>query len=268
MSDDALVENLSKAAERYAFRHSAALVFSVATDDVRLGSATCVEIGCRFLLATAGHNFDDVTQDEMMQVIPPNGWSEIPIPVLGRQAADYQNGNAGDVGWIEIDAEIARAHGLQAIPIKSIELDEEIDPKHLYLAHGLPAARTTHRLVGRTRELSLTSVGYLTLPPERPVEHTDETILLDYGTTAFGADGKVIPLSHPCGMSGGGIWSVTRGHEASVWSPEKCSFIGIIRGFRKSESLLAAVPVRRWLEFVLETLPDLRNDIPQLVETR
>jgi hypothetical protein len=207
-----LGSHVSAAVESYAKWHSAALVLFFAENHVEVGSATCVQFGDRFLLATAAHNIAELDSEDI-RIVAPLSTSEAWLPIASR---NWRLEDLLDVGWLEITETVALSSGLSFIDAEMLAPFEEPTPESLYLAQGIPAELSSAS--GRT--ISLTSLAYMTIPVEPGSTAPHLEIVLDYS-------GSESPLPIPEGMSGGGIWSIQNNFDLQVWAPENSRLVGI-----------------------------------------
>ena len=257
---DTITHHVSQAMEGHARRHSAALVVIRARDDISLGSATCFQIGSRFLLATAAHNLDKIEGKKELRVCPPMAHTDSTVPVVASHGRDERDDGSRDVAWIELASDIATGVGLTPLTLDNVLPCHSPDASSLYLVCGLPAKRTAVSEAPSRRTISLVSVGYLTLPTNQRDIEDDVELWLEYEKTAMGNNGEVT-LTAPHGMSGGGIWRVQNPPLSELFDPAACPFVGIVRGYRQREKALIGVQVQHWLDLVAEDFPELRQKI-------
>lgn len=250
-----LGSQVSAAVEQYARRHSAALLLFHAKDHVDVGSATCVAIGGRFFVATAAHNFGDNIPPESIRVVAPYSASEDWLPIA---RVGFVDSHHPDVGFLEIDPNVARRSGLKFLFLESIGPFEKPGPDSLYLAEGIPAALTSTK----QSTISLTSLGYMTIPAETEAlkhEYDPEMeLLLEYS-------GAQYPLPPPHGMSGGGVWRIPNELQPMVWTPESSKLVAVVRCFWPQSNHLAAVRIEHWLQLIRNHYPDLAEGIGSLL---
>jgi hypothetical protein len=144
-----LGSHVSSAVESYAKRHSAALVLFFAENHVEVGSATCVRIGERFLLATAAHNIAELGSEDI-RIVAPLSTSEAWLPIASR---NWRLEGQLDVGWLEVTGAVASNSGLAFIDADEMLAPfEEPSSDSLYLVQGIPAELLTILLVMPHRE--------------------------------------------------------------------------------------------------------------------
>ena len=238
------------AMERYAVRHSASLVLFTSDTRVELGSATCIAIGGKYFLATAGHNLESV-DNEAIRIVANQTTSDRWMPILGKNWVK----EAGiDVGWVEIETDAARKSKLTFLQIESLGTFEKPCLRSLYLIQGLPAELSNVK----ERKISLASLGFMTIPAEPDGVsydyNPDVEIILEYSDSDY-------PLPIPKGMSGGGVWAIPNDLEPLVWSPEKSRLVGIVKTWREKSKHLAAVKIEHWLELVGSDFPELAKEV-------
>lgn len=234
-------------------RFSAGLVFFFGTGGVDLGSAIAVKVGHRHFLATAGHNLDGIPSDRDIHIVPAQTSRAEWLPFVARNATRDRGPGAADVGWIELEADTARASGLRFLETDAISRGSRWRSR--YLIHGLPAGLATHGLHARGRIIHLTSLALMTRSVTRAPENdlAAPDLKLRYESR--------LPPAH--GLSGGGVWEIPR--QGSTGSPR---LAGIVRHWDRRAGTLAGAPIQRWLELVREDFSDLREVVDRLLAGR
>lgn len=213
------------------------------------GSATCVEIGARWFLATAAHNIDHIVADENLRLLPRGERSHSGIPFVRRshpRSAEYPY----DVGWLEVDAASARRLGLLPVPV------EQLEPKHqipdAYFIQGYPSGEVEANASAGFDPLSL-SVAVVSVEPTSP----EAAIGLEYPPASEADTG--LQLVHPRGFSGGGVWTFTG---LEVWpyiNVEREYLVGIITEYASGKKTLNVASIEVWLELVYLDNPELKG---------
>jgi hypothetical protein len=251
-----IADHFTSAIGRHAVTHSAALVFASGRSVFMLGSATCVQVGAHFLLATAGHNFDDLPASLDIRIVPPRRGLEEAIPMVGRNATSFRGSSARDVAWLELAPDVASAHGLTAVPLDRLQPHHGGLEGHLYLVQGLPHALAKDQALEQLRKISLTSVSYLTESAPGGSHNRDIDLPLVYDRGVRTGTGTEVSIPPPNGFSGGGVWAGGTPEGESLWLPDQCSVVGIVRGYLPNAKRLVAVQIQHWLELVGTDLPD------------
>ena len=265
-SEEALSNHVTTAMGQYARRYTAAVVVNFGVDHIEVGSATCVRIGSRFLLATAGHNFDGVSDDSQIRVVPPSGTIDERVPFRARNSTSDRGDSTIDVAWLEIEPDVAANYGLDAVSLDRLKPYEVADNRVLYLAKGFPAALSRVVDLNRLREIHLTSIGYLSIPSKIPVKDSSIDLALEYAGTAISSDSNSpIEMAHPKGMSGGGIWTITNHPYAGIWDPNRCQCVAIVRSYDAAKRQLLGVPMQHWMTLVARDFPELSGEIDNVL---
>lgn len=259
--EESELANLSIAVSEYAVRHSAALIVRDRHHATYLGSATCVRIGDDFLLATAGHNLDDVTHPESIRICPPlQGIGEW-LPIAAVHSTSHRGRSSIDLAWLQIDPGVAAANGLSAVGLSDLVPYEIPRPGRYYHVQGLPAAQADVQDSPQLLSISLTSLGYLTFPSDTQPADPRVDLPVDYGAEAVSATlGVDVALANPKGLSGGGIWLVPPSR-SGIWLPGVIRLAGVIRDHQKSLNQLTGVQIQHWLTLVATDHPHLTAEI-------
>ena len=273
MTDDekkALADAVCQAASSHAVAHSVALVNFADSANPSLGSGTCIKIGDRYLVGTAGHNFDGVTTDQQIVLVPPHRWSNEWLPYTARNHC----GRPVDVGWIEIPETSARALGRDFLSIDRLELGQNHFPDDWCLVQGYPAGLIDRALLGACR-LQIAGMGFMTDTVEPGQWPTDVSppldrsrdVLLDYIEVGRRSDtGENVNLPNAYGLSGGSVLRVTPPFDSDLWVPGKVHLVAIERGFLETGRTLTATQIHLWLRLVYEDFADLREVIGPRLE--
>lgn len=258
--EERLAEQVALAMGPHAMRHSAALAFVGPGSVFGLGSATSIQVGSHSLLATAGHNFDDVPPDFELRIVPPNRGLDDALPVIRQNATKERGNSAKDLAWIEIAADVAAANGLLALPLENLKPFHGGHADFPYLVQGLPHTLSNVKEDAAARTLSLASVSYLTNAVV-PKGESSIDITVDYSLGTRSESGPDFPMPDPHGISGGSIWLIANRKGNLVWSPSRCLLVGIVRGHLRQGRRLVGVQMQHWLEFVAQDIPDTGPEI-------
>lgn len=271
MTDDEkkiLADAVCLATSSHAVAHSVALVNFSDPANPRLGSGTCIKVGERFLVATAGHNFDDVTDDRQIVLVPPHRWSNDWLPFSGRNRSE-----SSDVAWIELPEHSARALGRDFLAIDRLGGGQHHFPDDWCLVQGYPAGFIDRALLEAGR-LQIAGMGFMTdtveadrWPATSPSLDASRDMLLDYIEAGRRTDtGESVTLPDAYGLSGGSVWRIAPPFDSDLWSPQKAQLVAIERGHIKGSRTLTATQVHLWLQLVYEDLLDTRDAIRPLLE--
>lgn len=233
------------------------------------GSGTVIQVGNKYLVATAGHVLEDFPPSDLM-IAPTTRptWSNDAATAL-HIATRVHPGI--DVGLVEIAPHVVSELEIEPRPITDLAVKEWDIYGRLAMVVGAPSA--LHRIDERGK--SYVGVTAATTYPIRPAHWTqirdrypafepfDErtTILLDYADNEWKSTGdgsSVRPFDAP-GLSGGGIWQSDRAD--GVWRATPI-LIGIQFAWNPTPPyrLLRGVSIAAWIELVDSAYPGLRAE--------
>lgn len=242
-----------------------------------IASGTLISMQDRLFIATVAH------------AIPDDG-SELWVFGLGRSlyptdpAEKYpgllRSGKSDDgkydVGYLELDA----ARSLPDLRLQSWTLDRIGvlgcgREGHPILLVGNPVAlgKFTPETDQAPEHWQIANIFYLTKPlmhPDWPTAIAEPgdpnvDVFLEYpeGDAKDMLTGKAMPLPHPGGMSGGGIWD--QGFfKGEMWSPDAARLFAIQAGWYARSRFVRGIQIIHWLRLIHRDYPDLRS----LLESR
>jgi hypothetical protein len=247
-----------EAESAYVAARTAALLFFYDSGAVSIGSATCIQVGSYYFLATAAHLIDSRGQPPRLQV-SPYGTSNKEVTVISRshpRATAYEH----DLAWLQVAPEDAKASGITWLSMKDLLCCQRFDPYRAFLVQGYPASKVILR---GPNDFDLESIGIvcISLPPEPG----DDFLSLEYPPQSPEDVGKDWPP--PAGLiDGGGVWKSSSFRESLIWVPET-PLVGIGRSYDPKRSRLATTPIEHWLTLVAQDFPDLREEIDSHLQT-
>ena len=244
---------VSEAQEAIQAYVSARTVAVTIGDDNRLdiGSATCVQLGGRFFLATAAHNLVDGSE---IRVFAPKAQAR--FPVIGRSHPP-RNSTDPDVGWLELSPGIVQEGRLQFLSAAELHTDVPHRPLPL-LVQGYPAAEANvvRKLPLRVELLSMgLGTDWLRTEP-------NGSLVLEYPPQSPEDTGLELP--NPSGVSGGGVWLVSPFEPQQIWFAESFSLVGIVTAWSNSGKELFAAPIKPWLELIASDFPELSTALAEV----
>jgi hypothetical protein len=233
--------------------------------DIEAGSGVLVQIGGRVFIATAEH-----CMTEQAVIVDEKGFSFPPqsavVTVLNRGADPTI-----DIGFLELKdderlAEVCKGDpdvkSKSFCPLNQLSLAEVPMGGMLHIV-GYPVES---RIVdARTRTIELRKRGfgtqfqeqedgYLLFPFPKKEKWFHQVGVTDFEPSMF--------IDKPKGFSGGGLWAFQKAPEGSLFSPlEHIKLMGIQCARFKERRIVKCVPIRRWLELVHNSYPDLRAEI-------
>lgn len=273
-----IVDEAAVAVGRHIFQHT---VCFVDREKSEVASGTLVKIGCRLLVATAGHCVPPSPSGRLWFVRrtmhPENGPT---LAILSHAKIAF---DGMDVGVLELDAQSAPDF-LQQSPIsldQIADLGAGRDGRPAILVGSRAADVTTSHDSSGTPVHRFDTSPFIGIGigdgswPEIPEDawsndigtnpDTDRDVLLEYHQDdGFEIDTQTNKdLGHPGGMSGGGIWDQGF-YEKETWSPDRARLMGIQTHRFRHHPYLRGIQIRHWLRLVHSVFPDLR---PQLEES-
>lgn len=243
----------------YICNRTVALWSHASDGGIWIGTATCLRIEDRLILATAGHNLDGIESPEQIEVIPP-GPSDRPIRVLGWGRSDDAGRDFPDVAWLEIPADSEGVGSLTALPLDGVELDATHNEESAVWCHGYPGALVSFK---PGRERTITSVGTLTyskaLREGEAAHDPQETLLIEYPPHDLVENEDLVEFGgvpSPEGVSGGGVWRLPPWDDKGIYTASSARLIAIPRQWSRADHEILATPIRRFLELVAKNIPE------------
>ena len=257
------VENLCEALAPWVARHSAVIRINTTSGGVDVASASCVQIGDRFFLATARHNVADVPSKERLAVLPAEGRFS-PEDFLSVQTIGYGVAKDPDVAWIEVNRNAALSTGLNGIGLSTLGPGALLQSGHLYLAAGVQAS--TAQIKQGSTGASVVDLRFRCCVSEPYDARDRESFKLKYAGKVVRSDGSESEHDAPHGMSGGGAWSVTYEQQSGVWVPHRCRLIGIVTNWKQG-GYLRCVGIEEWLLLLRQSDPHMDGVIREFAES-
>lgn len=256
-----------KAANEAMAKHARACSVSLCVKvpgEFHIGAATCIKLGDHFLLATAGHLLSRIRQQSDLLISP---WgTQLDSDRIRFEQINYSD-HLGDldVGWIEIDADTVRDRELSHVDSRCLAPFESPQTSSPYLVYGSPRELLTAERHGKTLDLTVMNLGMLTASVSQP-DRPEDIVLHWDGKATLEQPEREIEAPPPGGMSGGGVWAVTNYDAVPPWSPTKCKFVGIIRGYDKTAGNLRATQLQHWLRLVRDDFDDMAAEIDAILD--
>lgn len=256
----------------YAARYGVGLV-GFGRGGVTVASATAIRVGTRYFLATAGHALEGLEHDEDLHIVPPMAVRDEWLPFVARRMTTDRGPGRADLGWIELQDEVAEAAGLEFLDLGRLQREGERlgwertrsdramggDPA-IYFVHGVPSQLASQR---RGRRLHLRALGYTTLgatavaPGTRVANARDLRLEYDARSLSRRRCGlRHLPDAH--GMSGGGVWRVGQAGRPRL--------VALVRAWHPGERELRGVRIHRWLGVLRQDFPELGTTLDPLLE--
>ena len=232
--------------------------------DPRNGSSTCLRIADRLFLATAAHNFQDLLEpNHKVTLYSSRRRSTTSLTTIAANYSEYGAPDTLDVAWVEIDLESAARADIEGLPLRCIEayhtFNFDAHPPEDYNVVGMPMQLATFEEEGGVRHYTVSPIVYFTTRSQR-ARPDDEELQLDYAQTSF-RDGAIVPMPHPGGISGGGVWHIPPEGSGVIWSPANHRLVGIVLWYKDQTQRIGAARMHQWLELVLGDNPELKDEI-------
>lgn len=256
-----------KATVNYVSQVSMALIIRGVEGGVDIGSATCVQVGDHFLLATAAHNIEDIEDDENIQLHPAGLSRRHDIGFASRSCGLRRKAPSSDVAWIELTEETVRANHVHFVTLDDLQIVPGQTREEPFLIQGYPGESVRADQAGNL-DLESTAAFTMAVDAEQlpaPLEQVDFAV--EYPPR----DQDELPIVEapkPHGVSGGGVWRVPRHDATVVWFPDRLWLVGINREWNKRRKVLYCTKVEEWLRLVAADFPDTQALVNDFLERR
>lgn len=227
-------------------------------EPAEIGSGTCVQIGTRYLIATAEHVIAPYADDSIALITSQERrerrrWT----PQIVRRGMD----KLADVAWLEIDPTEAPQVTRRFIGLDRFAAGRSHVPD-LVTVYGFP--RDMIRLFREEQGIGAQPVSFATYTldsAERPADAVDaRDLYLDWPPYGLiGPNGEPVDAFEPFGISGGGIWTMEM-NGTGVWSPDSMKLIGIENSWVRWKWVKGS-QIQHWLALVARDLPELADEI-------
>lgn len=229
------------------------------------GSGTCVRIGGRYLVATAAHVVSDVGTDRYAVLTPVT--TKGALKVVGGGHRGGQQGDARDVGWLELAPGAARLAGRAFLDLPRFAAYRTGVGDDLAV-YGAPAELGIKRTVdGEPHFTAVSGVWPTRAMTEEQVgpDTTGCRIFLDWPSSVECHDGSYERYPEASGISGGAIWALNLTGHGDAWRADQMQLIGVQFAVQKANGYryLIGQQMQTWLEMVAEDIPELRREIEQ-----
>lgn len=227
------------------------------------GSGTCIEIGGRYLVATAAHNLNDVKalREVAVSALGKIGkFSQQTPKLIGKGRRGGWDYDRMDIAWMEIHP--------QAVPTwiehwsrTFVTLDRiwvgPVDENRHVCFLGQPYEYMKRGSINGVPAVGLSPLPYLakTVRSDDP-EHQ---LCIYYPTEVFTLEYKKA-APDPRGVSGCGLWLLNPTVDG-IWTPDRAQLAGIEHGWLEESGCLTGTLMRHWLQMVREDIPELAQVI-------
>jgi hypothetical protein len=90
---------------------------------------------------------------------------------------------------------------------------------------------------------------------------------LNYAGRVVCSDGSIRDQDPPHGMSGGGLWSITREQWSGIWLPDRCRVIGIVTHYDRKGGFLRCAGIEHWISLLRQSDSHLDLVIGEFAES-
>lgn len=259
---DEFLRQATRLATDYISTRSVAIVIRDSVGNTATGTATCIQVGAHFLLATAGHVIEDVN-DDRIELIPAGDLSSTPLPFVKRSCSPRRSASVSDIAWIELEISVAQDNRLRFLTPPDLQPGQlAADRDHGFLVHGYPHQSA---IITPTSSDVESTVAFTMMANEadlhRPLQAYE--VALEYPPRDEQDDPIVVaPAAH--GLSGGGVWWHPRHEETVLLSPTHMKLVAVNTKWHQATSVLFATRIDEWLDLVARDFPDATADIAQL----
>jgi len=264
-----LTDNEVNALAPHTFRYSIPIMQYFGRDESSVGSGTLINIGSRFLIATAGHNLTGVP-DDCLYCVPSKKMVYEQMPFIRRNPSSNETDpGKADVGYIEIPYETASSIEEKAfLPLNRIRPFAATWPTRVFLT-GFPSEMVPIEFATKNKFI-LSAIGYLTETriPNRSKDDSMD-ILVDYELSSVFVERSVRQtMPKPHGISGGGLWALPIIDQAKLWSPEDTTLIGIEKSWLETSNRVRCTQIQHWLKLVANDFPELAEIVDEYIQSR
>lgn len=249
--------------QNYVSDRTVALLLPGSSGKWGVASSTCIRIGERCLLMTAGHVFNGFSDPSAIRLLPAGSTgTSLTIRSAGRSTdrTTHLREAIPDVGWIEINCFEANLAGLRMLELSDLRLDQQHDSGQLFLVQGYPFEEVIQDSSGAVSVCS-TGAGTYSLDLALLPPHADRSTVfaVEWPPHDFHEDGYTPPP--PPGISGGGVWAIPHFADGKVWDASSARLVAINRVWWKPTKMLSTTPIRFWLEEVAKNYDDICPEI-------
>jgi len=224
----------------YLSDRSAAIILAPQPDRVFVGSAVCVKVGNHYFLATAAHNFDEISDLDQIRLLPRGQRGRGDAAVV-----ELQRSSVHDVAALEIDSSYAIHSGLRFLGLHDLSCGHRHDPTVPFLLQGYPCREVS---VHSADDIEPSSLALMTSSTD--TGGSTDVLALEYPPQSAGDVGLALVAPH--GISGGGVWRYPSFESAKLWSPTAARLVAISSRWIESKGQELAEPIEFWLQMLLE----------------
>jgi hypothetical protein len=217
------------------------------------GSGTCVYYRGHYLVMTAGHVIEGISNDRL-SLVYKCGPSDDIVPI---DAVFFRiDRTIGlDVGFLVLRSDVARVLNKQFLTDNYFDVAPANLATDLVALNGFPGG---YFYVEGKKHHKFGSLTYITICEETNKWHklVNPEMQIEFGypnTVDDAVTNQPFDLPDVEGMSGGGMWLLNI-NPKKIWSPESCRLVGIIAKWNESKQYICGNRVVHWLRFADEVL--------------
>jgi hypothetical protein len=234
-------------------------------DASSFGSGTCVRVGGRYFIATAGHVINEAAPNEHFVATPTMRNRALEI-VSGNHRGGRQ-GDDLDIGWLELGGRAAAIAERSFLDVARIRTNCRGDEDLVFMgASKQDDERSTHDdgLPVLTRRSQWVPTRGIHDQHDLSDTLDPSHIFLRWGRQKD-LDGTWHEIPWPKGMSGGGVWALNLKHDP--WRADRMQLVGIeyALGSAPAGRYLKAFQMQVWLQMLREDLPELAQHVDPIL---
>ncbi len=217
-------------------------------------SGVLFRLGERHFVLTCAHEIKDYDKHNLPAFLGPLATDSARPIRLKNCAMVRVEENGVDLAIIELENDVVE----QLLPTNRFISIAEMDVQAAacpayYLISGYPRTQTTMDDTGHgVKTVGLWYVTVLHNGELNPTTTFDPHIhiLLSFGKEALGENGERSLVPHPIGMSGCGIWRLTKDEDRGTWTPEDVRLVAIQHRYDARRDYVMG----SWIRFALQML--------------
>lgn len=151
-------------------------------------------------------------------------------------------------------------------PLKDDELQLAADKTcEFYVSHGFPCSLSPASPM--TMSLKLNPFTFVAHSPDeardlKPPHHPKAEIVVVYSDRHPSQAGQTMP--HPRGMSGAGLWTLTKKESGGTWSVKDVRLAGILHTYQSNSSVVRATRIEHFITAINKTFSETPEYDPKI----
>ena len=258
---------LPRAVNDWTCNRSVALLLSPQEGGLYIGSAAAIKVCGHYFLATAAHNLDGIFTRDQLRALPAGRRLERPLYILEWNSVRHTSAGELDVAWLEVDTVSATASTASFIPVASLFCGMVHRERTVLPVQGYPEASIDRADVFEGVPLLCgTGVYSFSVPKSASAFAFQDGIDLLLEWPPSDLRQSEVEVSHPSGVSGGGVWLMPRFADNPEWTYSDLRLVALTRAWRRESRQLVATRIEHWLGLLAEDKPYTRNEIDSVLE--